>query len=47
MSTKVLPQPAPADSATDTPRAVTARCCWSVRPGRVGGFSLLEGIHGS
>ena len=31
VSTNVLPQPAPADSATDTPRAVTARRCWSVR----------------
>ncbi len=29
--TCVLPQPAPAESAIETPRAATARCCWSVK----------------
>ena len=43
VSTNVLPQPAPADSATDTPRAVTARCCWSVRPDEI--HSVAVGCH--
>ena len=43
VSTNVLPQPAPADSATDVPRAATARCCWSVRPDGV--HSVAVGCH--